>query len=169
MKTSTACEFHQNTASFRSLSEGEIESLVQPFYLGLGFDARRSRFGGATSDDAIVRYCRELAPKQAMLIGCIEQAGLVAVIELHPCADVAELAFASAAGCERLLIYGHLLQLAAFAAGKRGCRELLAPVELIEPEVLELLRSMGQVSIRDGIASVDLDEYARLHGFGIGA
>lgn len=103
-----------------------------------------------------------------MLFGCIEPEGLAGLIELHPHADFAELAFASIAGCEKLTIYGHLLQLAAFAAGRRGYRQLLVPTEPIEPEALELLRSMGQVSIRDGMASVDLGEYARLHGLVVG-
>lgn len=170
MKTSSACEFYENTtaASFRSLSDADIEALLLPFYLGLGFDARRVRFGCAMSDAAIARYCRELASKDSMLFGCIESIGLVSVVELHAHANSAELAFASAAKCERLLIYGHLLQLAAFAAGRAGYRELLVSVELIEPEVLELLRGMGQVSIREGTASVDLGEYARLHGFVVG-
>ena len=154
--------------SFRSLSERDIGSLLQPLYLGLGFDARRARFGCAMSDDAIIRYCRELTSKQSMLFGCIELGDLVAVIELHPYAACAELAFASVSNCERSLVYGHLLQLAAFAAGRHGCRELLIPLDLIEPDVLELLRSMGQVSVQDGTASVDLGEYARLHGIVLG-
>jgi hypothetical protein len=169
MKTSSACEFYQDmaAASFKSLSEGDIEALLQPFYLGLGFDARRTRFGCATSDDAILRYCRELASKDCMLFGGIEPTGLVAVVELHPHAHSAELAFASVAKSERVLIYAHLLQLAAFAAGRRGYRELLVSIELIEPEVLDLLRSMGQVGICEGTARVDLGEYARLHGFAV--
>lgn len=55
-------------------------------------------------------------------------------------------------------------QLAAFAAGKRGCSTLVIPLGPSERALVQLLRGMGRVRVQDDSARVDLGEYARLHG-----
>ena len=54
-------------------------------------------------------------------------------------------------------------QLAAFAAGKRGCSTLVVALGPSARDLLQLLRGMGRVRQGDS-ARVDLGEYARLHG-----
>jgi hypothetical protein len=174
MKTSTADEFSSSSTSvisFRSLDADDLHALLQPFYLGLDFDGRRARFGCAVSDDSIIRHCRGLDPDQAVVLGCTGPNGLIAAIELHPLLSTwedAELALADAAVTDRIMILGHLLQLAAFAAGKRGCNTLIVTLGPSERELLRLLRGMGRVRVQGDSARVDLGEYARLHGLSTG-
>ena len=172
MKTSNALEFSSpsaSTLSFRTLSAGELRSPLVLFFNSLTFDQRRARFACGMSDDAIVRYCRGLDPDEATVIACISRDTLVAVVELHPVRTLAgctELGVASSAAEDRLMIYGHLLQLAAFAAGRRGYQTFICPVDLFEQDVLALLRGMGHVAVRDGSLYVDLGEYIRLYARG---
>ncbi|EHR00263.1 hypothetical protein Bra471DRAFT_00825 [Bradyrhizobium sp. WSM471] len=101
------------------------------------------------SDDAIVGYCRGLDAEEAIVIACIARDALVAVVELHPAPTLAgctELGVASSAAEDRLMIYGHLLQLAAFAAGQRGYHTFMWPEFLVEQDVLALWRGMGHVT-----------------------
>lgn len=169
MKTSNANEFSARGASsvsFKSLSVADIRSLLAPFYLGLDFDARRARFGCAVSDHSIMRHCADIEPENAVVLGCIGGAGLIAAIELHPLSPVwedVELAVADKATSDRITILGHLLQLAAFAAGKRGCNHIIVPLGPFERDLLRLLRGIGRVRVQGGCARVDLGEYARLH------
>jgi len=173
MKTSTSNEFSTpaaSTISFKSLSTDDLHTLLPSFYIGLDFDARRVRFGCAVSDDSILRHCRGLDPNQAVVLGCVGPGGLVAAIELHPLSPIwedAELALAEGAATDRIMILGHLLQLAAFAAGKRGCNTLVVPLGPSERDLLRLLRSMGRVRVHGDSARVDLGEYARLHSLSI--
>jgi hypothetical protein len=109
-----------STISFRSLSIDDLSSLLPSFYLGLDFDARQARFGGAVSDDSIIRHCRELASNQAVVLGCIGPTGPITAIELLPLSSTwedAELALAENARIDRIMILGHLLQLAALLRG----------------------------------------------------
>jgi hypothetical protein len=169
MKTSTSQEFYlpnASTISFRSLSVNDLDDLLLPFYLGLDFDTRRARFDCAVSDDSITRHCHGLDFDEAIVLGCLAPIGLIAAIELHSLSsdwDYVEFAFAISATKDRIMILGHLLQLAAFAVGKRGCNTLLVPMEFPDREMLDLLRSMGRVCFQSDSAFVDLDEYARLH------
>ncbi|MBR0695168.1 hypothetical protein [Bradyrhizobium lablabi] len=147
------------------MSAEDLNRLLPPFYLGLDFDARRARFGCAVSDESIIRYCSGLNTDQAVVVGCCGPAGLVAAIELHPLSsswDDAELAIAEAVTTDRIMILGHLLQLAAFAAGKRGCGALVISLGAFERDLLRLLRGMSRVRVRGDSARVELDEYARL-------
>jgi hypothetical protein len=173
MKTSNALEFCSpgaSTLSFRTLSAGELRSLLGPFFNSLTFDQRRARFGCGMSDDAIVRDCGGLDADEATVIACIARDALVAVVELHPdrtLAGCTELGFASSAAEDRLMIYGHLLQLAAFAAGRRGYHTFMCPEYLVEQDVLALLRGMGHVTFRGDMLCIDLGEYVRLHTHGV--
>jgi hypothetical protein len=175
MKNSDASEFSragQSTLSFKSLEASDLEAALLPFYLGLNFDARRARFGGAVSDEAIRRHCRQLDPDRAIVLACAGQSGLVAAIELHPISsdsmssgwEDSELALADCATTDRKTIVAHLLQLAAFAAGKRGCRTFIIPSFSAEGSLLELLRGMGRVRVNADTVRVEIDEYADLHG-----
>jgi len=174
MKTSKTNEFSASSAStisFKALSADDLIELLPSFYLGLDFDARRARFGCAVSDDSISRYCRGLDLDQAVVLGCVGPAGLIVVIELHPLSSTwedAELALAEKPTTDRIMIVGHLLQLAAFTAGKRGCNKLVVPLGPSERDLLLLLRGMGRVRVQGDSARVDLGEYARLHGLSIG-
>ena len=169
MKTSNANEFSAPTAatvSFKSLSADDIRALLPSFYLGLEFDARRARFGCAVSDDSIIRHCVGLDLDRVEVLGCIGRAGLIAAIELHPLSPVwedVELAVVDRATSDRITILGHLLQLAAFTAGKRGCSAFIVPLGPFERDLLRLLRGIGRVRVLDDSARIDLGEYARLH------
>src|ERR1700753_1752242 len=114
MKNSTASEFsHLSDSSlvFKSLAAGDIGHALLPFYLSLDFETRRRRFGGGVSDEAIRRHCEGLDPKNAMVLACAGQGGLLAAIELHalsPDWEHAELAVAEHAKSDRLTIVAHL-------------------------------------------------------------
>ncbi|PSO20133.1 hypothetical protein [Bradyrhizobium sp. MOS002] len=170
MKISNAVQYLTPAAgslSFRSLSADEIEGLLRLFYLGFPFDERRARFGGAVSDGSIARYCRELPRREVVVIGCLAPDGLVAVAELHPYGDCMELALAGRDTIDTITIYGHVLQLAAFEAGRRGCRNLVMNLELARAEALDLVRGMGHMCVQDETATVQLGDYARLHALSL--
>jgi hypothetical protein len=136
MKISESYEFSTpiaSTISFRSPSINDLSALLPSFYLD--FDARQARFGGAVSDDSITRHCRELDSNQAVVPGCIRPTGLTAAIELLPLSSTWEDAeLAENARIDRIMILGHLLQLAAFAAGKRGCNTFIVPLRPCESD-----------------------------------
>ncbi|WP_156163405.1 hypothetical protein [Bradyrhizobium sp. LTSP857] len=73
-----------------------------------------------------------------------------------------ELALAGRDTNDRIIIYGHLLQLATFEVRRRDCRTLVMSTEPAAPEVLDLLRGMGHLSIQDETATVELGDYTRL-------
>jgi hypothetical protein len=169
MKNSTASEFSHSSYSalvFKSLTAGEVEASLLPFYLGLDFDARRRRFGGGVGDDAIRRHCRGLNLDNAIVLACSGKTGVIAAIELHPLGsdwDDTELALAESAAADRTTIVAHLLQLAAFAAGKRGCTTFVIPSCSSERDFIELLRGMGRVRMHEDVLRLELGEYASLH------
>ena len=173
MKTSNANEFfaaNTSSISFKSLSPDDLHSLLPPFYLGLNFDARRVRFGCAVSDDSIIRHCCGLDLTRGEVLGCVGSTGLIAAIELHPLSPTwedAELALAETAISDKIMILGHLLQLAAFAAGKRGCNALVVQLEPSERDLLRLLRGMGRVRVQGESVRVDIAEYARMRSLSI--
>ena len=152
-----------SSISFRSLSVGDLSSLLPRFYLSMGFDARRARFGCAVSDDSITRHCLRLDLERSVILGCIGDIGLLAAIELHPLSSTwedVELAVTEDLTTDKVMILGHLLQLAAFVAGKRGCIAFIASLNPSEYDLLRLLRSMGRVRVQGESARVDISEYA---------
>jgi hypothetical protein len=162
-KTNEFSTSRASTISFKSLSEVELVELLPSFYLSLDFDAKRARFGCAVSNESIVRHCRKLDLNQTVVLGCFGPAGLIAALELHPLSSIwedAELALAEKATNDRIMILGHLLQLAAFAAGKRGCNTLVIPLGPSEHDLPRLLRGMGRVRMQVDGARVNLGEYA---------
>jgi len=166
MKNSIPGEFPQSTIStlvFKSLSQSELEPFLLPFYLALDSDARRQRFGGAVSDEAIGAHCAGIDLACAAVLACLGADGVVAAIELHPLAfgwEQSELALADRARADRITIIAHLLQLAAFAAGARGCTSLVA--QSFPGELLELLRGMGRVRRQDDAVRIEIGDYAML-------
>jgi hypothetical protein len=166
VKNSTAGELLRSsnpTLLFKELAASDVETSLLPFYLTLDFDARRKRFCGAVSDDAIKQHCRTLDFDNAIVLACSGCAGLIAVIELHSLApdwEYAELALAEPVAPDRTTIVGHLLQLAAFAAGKRGCTEFIIQCCSPERDYLQLLRGMGRVRVQADLLRVELGEYS---------
>jgi hypothetical protein len=129
------------------------------FYLGLDFEARRSRFGDAVADDAIIDYCDAIEWRHSVLIARDGAQGLKAVLEIHPLSqqwDCAELIAACPDDDDRLHIFAQLLQIAAFSAGQHGCRTFLVPLDDTSREILPLLQGMGRVRLATTQACVDL-------------
>lgn len=170
MKASDVTEFElpvASTISFRALSVEDLGGPLSALYLGLDFEKRRARFGCAVSDQSIITHCLALHLKQSLVLGCFEPAGLVAAIELHPSLptwEEVEIAFVDKAATDRIMILGHLLQLAAFAAGRRGCNSFVISLGPSESDLRRLLRGMGRTRFTEECARVDLGEYARLRG-----
>jgi hypothetical protein len=168
VKISTADELLRSTNPaflFKSLAADDVETSLLPFYLALDFDARRKRFCGAVSDNAIERHCRTLDFDHAIVLACSGRTGLVATIELHPLVpdwQYAELALAEPAVADRTTIVAHLLQLAAFAAGKRGCTEFVIQCCSPERDYLHLLRGIGRIRTQTDLLRVELGEYSGL-------
>jgi hypothetical protein len=168
LKNSTADELLRSsnpTLVFKSLVANDVATSLLPFYLALDFDARRKRFGGALSDDAIKQHCRRLDFDNAIILACSGPVGLIATIELHPLAPdwrYAELALAEPAAADRTTIVAHLLQLAALAAGKRGCVEFVIQCCSPERDYLHLLRGMGRVRVQADFLRAELGEYSSL-------
>jgi hypothetical protein len=129
------------------------------FFLGLDLEARHGRFGDAVSDQEIVDYCDSIAWQRSVLIARAGPRGLEAVLEIHPLSqqwDCAELIAACPDADERNHVLAQLLQIAAFAAGQRGCRTFLVPLNDTSREMLPLLQGMGRVRIASTQACVDL-------------
>jgi hypothetical protein len=133
------------------------------FYLGFDFEARRSRFGEAVCDDAIIDYCDAIEWRRSILIARAGAVDLKAVLEIHPLSqqwDCAELIAACPDDDDRIHCFAQLLQIAAFAAGQRGCRSFLVPLDDTSREILPLLQGMGRVRLATTQACVDLEGYA---------
>jgi hypothetical protein len=138
---------------------GDDTGRLTRFYLGFDFEARRSRFGDAISDDAIIEYCDAIEWRHSVLIARDGAPGLKAVLEIHPLSqqwDCAELIAACPDADQRHHILAQLLQIAAFAAAQRGCRTLLVPHNDTAREMLPLLQGLGRVRIASTQACVDL-------------
>jgi hypothetical protein len=142
----------------RFLTADDADRLMQ-FYLGFEYAARRSRFGLEVSDGEIIGYCTGIEWRHSVLIardaaGCLE-----AVLEIHPLSqqwDCAELIAAAPDRGDCSQRFAQLLQVAAFAAGQRGCRTFLVPWNDTSREILPLLQGLGRVRIATTQACVDL-------------
>jgi GNAT superfamily N-acetyltransferase len=66
--------------AYRSLSPGDPK--IHEHFLALSPEDRRCRFHGLTSDTRIAQYCAEMKERDAYLIGCLEGARLVGLIEI---------------------------------------------------------------------------------------
>jgi hypothetical protein len=143
------------------LTPEDADRLTQ-FYLGFDYAARRSRFGVEVSDGEIIGYCAGIEWRHSVLIA---YAGvrLEALLEIHPLSqqwDCAELIAACPDRGDCSHNFAQLLQVAAFAAGQRGCRTFLVPWNDTSREILPLLQGMGRVRIATTQACVDLGGYA---------
>ena len=142
----------------RFLTAEDAGRLTQ-FYLGFDFEARHDRFGAEASDEAIIDYCDAIAWRRSVLIARARALVLEAVLEIHPLSqqwDCAELIAACPSRGDRGDSLARLLQIAAFAAGQRGCRTFLVPSNDMLREILPLLQDIGRVRIATTHASVDL-------------
>lgn len=166
MRNSISIDFDIRTRpalAFGQLTNTDVRELLLPFYVGLDFDIRRARFGGALSDEAVRDHCNKLDLGTSIVLGCWTPARLLAAIELHPMENdwkAAELSIADCAETDRTTIIGHLLQLAAFAAGKRGCSTLF--VQSSNGETKDLLKGMGRIMTHFDLIAVDIGEYASI-------
>jgi hypothetical protein len=148
--------------SLKTLDTADADMLSR-FYLGMKFAERRARFGAAMSDESIRRFCRAIDWSRVIAIGRVRSHCLEAVIEVHPLGaswDTAEIALASAVPAARSRIFAELLQIAAFAAGHRGCSTLTMLLNSENQELLPLLAGMGNVVFVEDQVSVDIADYA---------
>ena len=137
------------------------------FFLDFDFEARRSRFGEAVSDEDIVTYCAGIEWRRSILIAQASGDALEAVVEINPLSqrwDSAELIACSPDTEDRGRDFAQLLQIAAFAAASRGCRTFLVPLDDTSRELLPLLQNIGRVRIATTQAHVDLSGYALSRG-----
>ena len=144
----------------RFLTADDTGRLIR-FYLGFDFEARRSRFGEAVSDDAIIEYCDAIEWRRSILIARAGAVDLKAVLEIHPLSqqwDCAELIVACPDDDDRIHCFAQLLQIAAFAAGQRGCRTFLVPLDDTSREILPLLQGLGRVRLATTQACVYLGD-----------
>jgi hypothetical protein len=169
MKNQTAGEFSRPANSaliFKSCSASEIATSLLPFYLGLDCDARHQRFGAVTSDEAIAQHCKQLNPDNAIVLACAGPEGIIAAIELHALAygwADTELALVSRSCADQTTIVAHLLQLAALAAGKRGCTTFVVSPYASEHQFLELLRGLGRVRCHADSLRLELSGMVSVH------
>jgi hypothetical protein len=157
--------------SFRALSIEDKQSMHR-FYLGLNFDERRRRFGGAVSDEWVTRYCATIDWKQIIILACFGTKDIFSIVELHPVSsrwNRAELALVCKRHSDSQTIIAHLLQVAVFAAGKVGCRKILLSTDQATDDTLCLLRDMGSVAVDPEYVTVDLGEYSKMQGYVIEA
>ena len=153
--------------SFRTLS-AEDKKLLHRFYLDLNFDERRHRFGGAVSDESITHHCAGIDWNSVVVLACFARRDIISVVELHPVSSTwerAELALVCKPHSDSQTIIAHLLQVAAFAVGKAGCREILLSSDQATGGTLDILRGMGSVAVDSEYVTVDLGEYSKLQGY----
>jgi hypothetical protein len=168
MKNSNLAEFTgglghpDHPYSFRALSADDCDDLGR-FYHKLDVGERRQRFGGALSEIAIAQFCRAIQWRRTIMIACVSGARFDAVLEIHQMADGwqrCEIALACRLAGDRAIVIAQLLQLAAFAAGKLGCREFVVPLDESGRTMVPLLQSMGRARIEADTAVIDLGDYS---------
>jgi hypothetical protein len=148
--------------SLQLLTANDADRL-ETFYLGLDFDSRRARFGGAQSDQSIVAYCQSIDWQRAVIIARGGSRLLDAVLEVHPLSqgwDRAEITLTSPLDCDRDHIFAELLQLAALTAGRRGCRSFVMYLNEGCFNPVGILRDIGRSADDGEILSLDISEYA---------
>ena len=145
----------------RILSSLDAGRLLQ-FYQGLNFHQRRARFGAAISNESIAQFCQSIDWNSVIIIGRVRAYCLEAVVEIHPLCSAwrdAEITMANVVPIGRDRIFAQLLQLAAFAAGDRGCSILMMLLTPEDREWLPLLADLGTAVIDNNHLSVDLGDY----------
>jgi hypothetical protein len=172
MKNSNLAEFtrgvgHPNHEhSFRALSAADGTELCA-FYRDLGFEARRSRFGAALSQAALANHCRQIDWRRAIMIACISDGGFAAVLEIHQAGEGwqrCEIVLACAMGADGTIVVAQLLQLAAFAAGKLGCKEFVVPLDRSGRTMFPFLEGMGPARLDGDQAVIELGDYGGPRG-----
>ncbi len=137
------------------------------FYLGLHFDNRRRRFGGAQSDESIVAYCRTINWQHAIVFARGGAHLLDAVLEVHPLSqnwDCAEITLTCPLDCDRSHIFAELFQLAALTAGGRGCSKLLMYLNDGCSEAIDILGDAGRRSCDGEVLNFDIGDYTITSG-----
>jgi len=145
------------------LHERDVERLLK-FYLSLDGELRRARFCAAMSDASIAQHCRSIDWNRSIIIGNAGRHGLDAVVEIHPLSLQwvdADLTVVCHCHSDRTHILATLFQVAAFAAGKRGCARFIVLLDGIGTGVLPFLDKLAKVRIEDCYAYVDLTDYRR--------
>jgi hypothetical protein len=148
--------------SLRFLTANDLDK-IEAFYLALDFDNRRQRFGGGQSDEAIVSYCRMIDWTNTIVIGRGSFHLLDAVLEIHPLSsnwDRAEITLTCPLDCDRSRIFAELFQLAAFAAGERGCTKFVVYLNAGCSELVPILHSLGEHTSDGEVLNIDTSGYA---------
>jgi hypothetical protein len=148
--------------SLQFLTANDVDRL-EAFYLGLDFDHRRRRFGGGQSNEAVVAYCRAINWTNTIVIARGGPRLLDAVLEIHPLSgkwDRAEISLTCPLDCDRSRIYAELFQLAAFAAGERGCTKLVMCLNAGCCELIPILDGIGRRSSDGETLHIDTSDYA---------
>lgn len=142
------------------LSDGTMTSELASFYCRLGFDDRRRRFRGGVSDASIRSYLAGIDVRRCFAVGMSQGGGLRAVVEVHALDDAFETAELTAC-CgplpDSLDVLAHLVQIAAFQAAGRRCRRLVVEVGDCTPDLMEILRDVGERG-PGGLILFDVDD-----------
>jgi hypothetical protein len=167
MKNSNLAEFTGGTGGpkhqyvFRALSAEDCEEVAR-FYRELDFDQRRSRFGAALSDAALDTFCQRIEWRRTIMIACLSANRLEAVLEIYQAVAswrCCEIALACRLAGDTGVVVAQLLQLAAFMAGKLGCREFVVPVDETGRMMFPLPESTGRSRIEPFHGLIDLGAY----------
>jgi hypothetical protein len=149
-----------SSMSLTILSNRQMHRLLT-FYFALNFDQRRSRFGAAMSDGAILKRLRFVDWERAVVVVCALGNRIVAVAEMHfmsskPCADLAVFGLESPFRSD---IWCHLVQVCAFAAGHRQCPSIHVQFNPDFPQSVFLLQSIGEVEFDGETAVCSVEGY----------
>ena len=134
---------------------------LEALHLVAGFAARRVRFGGGLSDNAVRAHCNSIDWSRAVIVGAFRAGRMDAAIEMFPLSDTwdaAEVAFTCASVEDRRELCDRLIDRAFNEAREKSCRAIY--VELTPPgdPLIELLARRGALTIREGAAWVVLDQ-----------
>jgi hypothetical protein len=146
---------------FRALTADDCDELGH-FYRELSFDERRQRFGGARSDAMLDAFCRAIEWRRTIMIACLSSTRLEAVLEIYQAIAswrCCEIALACRLAGDTGVVVAQLLQLAAFTAGKLGCREFVVPLDENSRMMFPLPENTGRVRSEAFHALIDLGAY----------
>ena len=132
---------------------------LEALHLAAGFAARRARFGGGLSDNAVRAYCSSIDWSRTVVVGAFRAGRMDAAIEMFPLSDTwnaAEVAFSCAPVESRRGLCERLVDRALDEARERSCRAIYVELTFPSDPLIEVLAKRGALTIRDGAAWVVL-------------
>jgi hypothetical protein len=123
-------------------------ALLLDFYQTLDVDARRERFNGGVSNEAIAEHCLAINWGTTIVMAWSAAGSMTAVAELHLSTSThptIELALAFRGSQKRLPIWQQAITLSTTEPVRRGCDVLEVGIYREAGEVDRLLRSIGEV------------------------